>query len=94
MVANYIVEYGVPIGARIEPHYYQTDDPVACEQFLISLLECGFKIRDIRHRGIALSKTEFNRMVKTAASMLAAECICTSLDLNVEQERYEFGFVS
>jgi len=93
MLKNYSVEYSLRLRhGTTDPHYYQTDDPVACEEFVQDLLTHGMIIRAIRHNGADLPPTEFNRLIKVAASALAAERICSSLGINPEEERYRFGF--
>ena len=39
-------------------------------------------------------KHDFDRMVKTAASMLASRHICASLGIKAEEEKYRFGFAA
>ena len=94
MMAKYNVEYAGPFRKGAQINHYQTDDPVAAEQFLAELLECGFKIREIKHEGVAVSKPDFNRMVKAAANILVSQHLCASLDLKPEEERFRFGFAA
>jgi len=75
-------------------HHMGTDDPVAAEEFIEELLERGFKIRNIRHDGAELPPREFDRMIKTAAGMLAARRICDSLEIKPEEEHHRFGFTA
>ena len=51
-------------------------------------------IRAIKHEGEDLSKHEFDRIVKTAAGMLASKHICASLGIKVEEEKFRFGFTA
>lgn len=94
MIPKYNVEYTVDIGRHAHTSHYTTDDPVACESFLTELLERGHRIRGIHHEGVELSKVDFDRMVKTAASMLAAQRICISLGIKSDEERFRFGFAA
>ena len=68
--------------------------PVTCEEFLAELLERGFTICGIEHDGLALGRPEFDKMVKTAAGLLASKHICASLHIKPEEERYRFGFTA
>jgi hypothetical protein len=43
---------------------------------------------------VDLPKPEFDRVVKTAAGMLASKHVCASLGINPEEERYRFGFTA
>jgi hypothetical protein len=73
-------------------NHYSTDDPVACEEFVEELLERGFVIRAIKHEGVELPKQDFDKLVKTAAGMLASKQICASLGIKPEEQHYRFGF--
>ena len=92
MLPKYTIEYGVPFRKNVQPHHYSTDDPVACEEFVEELLERGLALRAIRHEGVELPSHEFDRVVKTAAGMLAARRVCTTLGIKSEEEKYRFGF--
>jgi hypothetical protein len=92
MLPKYTIEYGVPFRKHVQPHHYSTDDPVACEEFVEELLERGLALRAIRHEGVDLPPHEFDRVVKTAAGMLAARRVCTTLSIKAEEEKYRFGF--
>ena len=94
MIPKYQVQYGMKLGNRFQPQDYQSDDPVACEQFLIALLGHGLKIMAIRHEGVDLPKLEFDQMIKTAGAALAAKHIAHSLDLDTEQVHFRFGFAA
>ena len=41
MIPKYHIEYGIEYGGHRDAHVrdFQTDDPVACESFLVALLE-------------------------------------------------------
>ena len=94
MLPKYTVEYTTQFRKHAQPSHYSTDDPVACEQFVEELLERGFGIRAIKHEGVELPKPEFDRIVKTAAGMLASKRICASLGIKAEEEKYRFGFAA
>lgn len=94
MLPKYKIEYGIKVRDHIAANHYETEDPVACEQFLAESLRHGFKIRDIKHEGVSVPKKDFTQMVKNAASMLAAEQICRSLDIKPEEEHFRFGFTA
>ena len=94
MLAKYTVEYTTQFRNHAHTNHYTTDDPVACEEFVEELLERGYAIRAIKHEGLDLPKKEFDRVVKTAAGMLAAKHICASLGIKSEEERFRFGFAA
>ena len=45
-------------------------------------------------RARSLPKHDFDRMVKTAAGMLASKRICTSLNIKADEEKFRFGFTA
>ena len=94
MIPKYTVEYGIQFRRHALTNHYSTDDPVACEEFLVELLERGFQIRDIKHEGVALPKGEFDQMLRTAGGMLASKHLCVSLGMKPEEERFRFGFAA
>lgn len=94
MISAYTVEYTTGLRKHVQPNHYHTDDPVACEEFVEELLERGYPIRSIKHQGVELDKPEFDRLVKTAAGMLASRHICASLGIKPEEEKYRFGFAA
>ncbi|MFM1767872.1 MAG: hypothetical protein RJA22_401 [Verrucomicrobiota bacterium] len=94
MLPKYTVEYSPEFRRPAQAHHYSTDDPVACEEFVSELLERGYRVSTIRHEGVDLPRPEFDRMVKTAASLLASRHICRSLGIKGEEERHRFGFTA
>ena len=94
MLPKYTVEYTAQFRRHAQPNHYSTDDPVACEEFVEELLERRFVIRAIKHEGLDLPKPEFDRVVKTAAGMLASKHVCASLGIKPEEEKYRFGFTA
>lgn len=94
MLPKYTVEYSAEFRRHAQTSHYSTDDPVACEEFVSELLERGYKLRAIKHEGVDLPRVDFDRMIKTAASILAARHICASLGLKAEEEKYRFGFTA
>ena len=92
MIPKYTVEYAIQFRRHAQTNHYGTDDPVACEEFLVELLERSFQIRDIKHEGMPLSRNDFDKMLKTAAGMLASKHLCASLGLKPEEEHFRFGF--
>jgi hypothetical protein len=94
MLPKYTVEYTAQFRRHAQPNHYCTDDPVACEEFVEELLEHGFVIHAIKHEGLDLPKPEFDRVVKTAAGMLASKHVCASLRIKPEEEKYRFGFTA
>jgi len=91
MMAKYKIEYSIPFNRHAEHLHYLTNDPVACEEFLTELLEGKFKIRNVLHEGVELPRVDFDRMIKTAAGVLAAKHICTALGIDSTEARHRFG---
>ena len=94
MLPKYTVEYHLKLRKHDHVSHYGTDDPLACEEFLVDLLERGAKIVAIKHDGLDLSQHDFDKMVKTAACIMAAKRICTSLGIDAEEEKYRFGLAA
>ena len=94
MIPKYTVEYSVAFKKHAQTNHYSTDDPVACEEFLLELLERGFHVVNILHEGLPTSRTDFDRMIKNAGGMLAAKHICASLHIKSEEEHFRFGFAA
>jgi hypothetical protein len=91
MLAKYKIDYGIRFHGHTEKHHRYTDDPVAAEQFLSELLERGFAIDGITHDGVALPRHEADRMIKTAAGMLATRHLCASLAIDSAEAHHRFG---
>ena len=91
MLAKYNIEYGIPFSRHVLTQNHLTDDPVACEEFLTDLLERKFKIISIHHQGVEMPKAESDRMLKTAAGMLAARHLCASLGIRTLEAHDRFG---
>jgi hypothetical protein len=94
MLPKYTIEYTTQFRRHAQANHFSTDDPVACEEFVEELLGRGFAIRAIKHEGVELPKNEFDRIVKTAAGMLASKHICASLGIKAEEEKFRFGFTA
>ncbi len=94
MLPKYTVEYTMQSPRRAHANHYATDDPVACQEFVEELLERGSAIRTIKHEGMELPRHDFDRIVKTAAGMLASKHLCASLGIKPDEERFRFGFTA
>lgn len=94
MLPKYTIEYTVQFRKHAQINHFSTDDPVACEEFVEELLERGLALRSIKHEGVELARNEFDRMVKTAAAMLASKHVCKSLGIKAEEEKFRFGFTA
>ena len=57
-------------------------------------MERGYHIKAIRHEGLDLSKPDFDKMIKTAAGMMAGKTICSTLGISKEEDHYRFGFAA
>ena len=94
MLPKYTIEYTTQFRKHAQTNHYSTDDPVTCEEFVEELLERGFAIKSIKHEGMDLPKHEFDRVIKTAAGIMASKRICASLGIKSDEEKYRFGFAS
>ena len=94
MKPKYTIEYMFNSRNLAQVSHCSTDDPVACEELLEELLERGSRIKAIKHQGLELSQSNFDKMIKVAAGMLASKSICASLGIKPEEERYRFGFAA
>ncbi|MBI3877606.1 MAG: hypothetical protein HY300_16880 [Verrucomicrobia bacterium] len=94
MIPKYHIEYTVHFGRHTQASHFQTDDPVACLEFLVEALERGFKLRGIHHEGVELNRHDFDKLVKTAAGLFAARRVCAALDIKPEEEHFRFGFAA
>jgi len=94
MLAKYHIEYAMNLGRSAHVNHYQSDDPVAVEEFLVHVLERGYRLRAIRHEGVELSRAESDKLVKTAAGMLASRQLCVSLGIKPDEEHFRFGFTA
>jgi len=92
MLPKYSIEYSLKFRSNAQTLHYAGDDPVACEAFLTELLERGYHIKAIRHEGLEVPRSDFDKLIKTAAGMLAARSICASLGISTEEEHHRFGF--
>ncbi len=94
MLAKYHIEYAMTLGHKTHANHYQTDDPVAAEEFLVHVLEHGYRLAAIRHEGVELPRSESDKLLKTAAGILAARHLCASLGIKPEEEHFRFGFTA
>ncbi|NBV21483.1 MAG: hypothetical protein EBS05_06110 [Proteobacteria bacterium] len=94
MIAKYHIEYAMHIGRNAHVNHYQTDDPVAAEEFLVHVLEQGYRFHALRHEGLELPRNESDKMLKTAAGVLASRRLCTSLGIKPDEEHFRFGFAA
>ena len=94
MIPKYTVEYAIKFRKGALSAHYSTDDPITCEEFLAELLDKGLVVRAIKHEGVDLPKPEFDKMVRSAANLVASNKICASLGIKTEEERFRFGFAA
>jgi hypothetical protein len=91
MLPKYSIEYAVHFKRHAQTNHYSTDDPVACEQFLVELLERGFRIQAVRHEGVELPRRDFDKMIKSAAGILASKHVCAALGIDSDEAHVRFG---
>jgi hypothetical protein len=94
MLAKYNIEYSIQFKRHSTSYHHFTDDPVACVEFLLELLEHHLQVKAIRHEGVEMPKAESDTMIKKAAGMLASKVICSALNISPEEEHYRFGFTA
>lgn len=96
MLKSYSVEYNLQFRKHSPPehHQYFADDVVEVENFVQSLLAHGMGLHAIRHEGADVPRVEFDRIVKIAASEVAAKFICATLHIKADEERQRFGFAA
>ena len=94
MIPKYTIEYSMRLRSRGQHSRFDTDDPVAASEVLEDLLERGFHIDCIKHEGATMPARDSDKMIKTAAGMLAAKHVCSSLGISPEEERFRFGFTA
>ena len=92
MLPKYSVSFVPQLRKHTQLNRFNTDDPVTLHQFVEELLETGAFLESIHHEGVPLNAHEFDRVVKTAAGMLASKRLCTSLRIKPEEEKFRFGF--
>jgi hypothetical protein len=94
MLPKYTIEYTTQFKKHALTNHYSSDDPVACEELLEELLERGVRIQSIKHEGLDLPRHDFDKMIKTAAGLIASKRICVALGIKPEEEKYRFGFAA
>jgi hypothetical protein len=94
MIAKFDIDY------IIHPHHshrvdtFRTDDPVAAEDFLMTLLVNGSRIKAIKHEGGELSMVQADQMIGIAAKRLAARLVADSLGLDLVTVKHRFGIAA
>lgn len=94
MLAKFDIEYVIQYhhNKRVDSH--RTDDPVEAEDFLMSLLRVGARIKAIKHEGVELDRTQSDRMLRVAADRLASRAISSALDLDAVAVTHRFGYAA
>ena len=94
MLAKFDIDYITHPQHNKTVHTHRTDDPVAAEDFLISLLAIGARVAGIKHEGVELGPAEADRMLSIAAQRLASRLLATSLGLDTAAVKHRFGFAA
>lgn len=94
MIAKFDIDYITHPQHDKRVHTHRTDDPVAAEDFLISLLTVGARVAAIKHEGVELGRTEADRMMSIAAQRLASRLLGTSLGLDMAEVKHRFGLAA
>lgn len=94
MIPKYTIEYTIhpEHNKNIERHH--SDDPVESEDFLAHLIASGVRIFDIKHEGVALDRTQTDRMIDVAARKLTARAIARALQLDAAEVKHRFGYAA
>ena len=91
MLAKYSVEFIISFRRHQVTHHYRTDDPVALEEFIVELLEKGHHLEKISHQGAPLPQHDSDKILRTAATILAAKHLQRSLGIDEAETRHRFG---
>ena len=67
---------------------------MTCEEFVEELLDRGYAVETIKHEGVDMQRAQFDKIVRNAASQLAARKIRASLNIKAEEEKFRFGFAA
>lgn len=94
MLAKYDIDYVINPNHNKRVDTHRTDDPVEAEDFLISLLAGGARIKAIKHEGVNLAERESDQMLRVAAQRLASRLLCDSLGLDSAAVKHRFGFTA
>ncbi len=94
MIAKYDIEYIIHPAHNHRVDTHRTDDPIAAEDFLMTLLADGACIQAIKHEGCVLSNNQADQMVGIAAKRLAARLIAGSLSLDASTVKHRFGLAA
>ena len=94
MIAKYDIEYIINPNHNKRVDTHRTDDPVEAEDFLISLLASGERIKAIKHEGVELEQAQADHMLRISAERLAARLVSASLDIDSVEVKDRFGFVA
>lgn len=96
MLKPYTIEYSLQFRKHSPPvhHEFFADDVVECEEFIQELLARGMGLHAVKHEGADVPKAEFDRIVKIAASEVAAKLVCATLHIKADEERQRFGFAA
>ena len=91
---KFSIEYAASHRPNSCVRVHRTDDPIEAEDFLMQLLVSGARILTIRHEGIAMERSQFDRMVKIASERLASQLLGISLGLDQAEITHRFGFAA
>jgi hypothetical protein len=91
MLAKFAITYTVfpEHNKRVDTHY--TDDPVEAELFLAKLIATKSRIHEIKHEGVDLETTAFDRMVRLAGERHLGRLIGAALKIDYVEVRHRFG---
>ena len=64
MLPKYTIEFAIDSKRNSRTNHFSTDDPVACEDFLVELLERNLRVCTISHEGLPMSQVDFDAFIK------------------------------
>lgn len=94
MLAKFDIDYVIHPQHNKREDTHRTDDPVEAEDFLMTLLSAGARIKAIKHEGIELEPAQTDRMLQVAAERLASRMLGESLDLDAAEVRHRFSLAA
>ena len=91
MLANYHVQFSIPLEHRRLANDFHTDDPVELERFISDLLLRGYKINSISHQGVPLTQPEFDAAVLLGVKTAMIKLLTAALDIDEAKMRHRFA---
>lgn len=94
MIAKFSIDYVMFPRRGSQTSTHSTDDPVEAEEVLMHLLRGHARVLEIRHEGVALTRRQFDHMLKIAGERIVSELLRESLRIDAEEAKDRFGFAA